>query len=67
MLPGVDRVTLEAAWIEMTLSERQEALRSIVQTVILASDGTLDVVPVWVEADLPRTGSMGFVARRWDR
>jgi site-specific DNA recombinase len=67
MLPGVDAVTLEAAWEGMTLPEGQEALRSIVQTVMVDSDGGIDVVPVWEPADLPRKGANGFVARRWDR
>jgi DNA invertase Pin-like site-specific DNA recombinase len=67
MLPGVDRVTLEQAWEGMTLPERQDALRSIVQAVMVDEDGGIDVVPVWVEADLPRKGSRGFVARPWER
>jgi site-specific DNA recombinase len=67
VLPGVDRVTLEAAWEAMTLAERQEALRSIVQAVMVDADGIIDVVPVWVEADFPRKGNDGFVARPWER
>lgn len=67
MLPGVDRVTLEAAWDGMTLTEQQEALRSIVQAVMVDADGGIEVVPVWTAADLPRKGSKGFVARPWKR
>jgi site-specific DNA recombinase len=70
MLPGVDRMTLEAAWEGMTLPERQDALQSIVQAVMVDADGGIDVVPVWVEADLPRRGAgvaNGFVARSWNR
>lgn len=67
MLPGVDRVTLEAAWEGMTLAERQEALRSIIRAVMVDVDGGIDVVPVWVEADLPRKGVQRFVARPWER
>jgi len=67
MLPGVDRVTLTAAWDGMTLVERQEALRSIVRAVLVDADGAVDVVPVWVEADLPFRGAQTFVARRWER
>jgi DNA-binding response OmpR family regulator/DNA invertase Pin-like site-specific DNA recombinase len=67
MLPGVDRVTLEAAWEGMTLPEKQEALRSIVQAVMVDSDGGIDVVAVWEPADLPRKGASGFVARPWER
>lgn len=70
MLPGVDQVTFEAAWEGMTLPDRQEALRSIVHAVMVDADGEIDVVPVWVEADLPRKGAggaNGFVARRWKR
>lgn len=67
MLPGADRVTLERAWAGMTLPERQEALRSIVQAVVVGEDGGVDVVPVWVDADLPRRGATGFRARPWER
>lgn len=67
MLPGMDRVTLEAAWDGMTLAERQEALRSIVQAVMVNADGGIDVVPVWVEADLPHQGTRDFAARPWER
>jgi DNA-binding response OmpR family regulator/DNA invertase Pin-like site-specific DNA recombinase len=65
--PGADRVTLEAAWAGMTLSERQESLRSIVQAVMVDADGSIDVIPVWEQADVPRKGARGFVARPWGR
>jgi site-specific DNA recombinase len=67
MVPGADRVRLREAWDGMTLTERQDALRSIVRAVMVDADGKIDVVPIWVEADLPRKGANGFVARPWER
>jgi hypothetical protein len=62
---GTDRITLEQAWADMTLPEQQDALRSIVQAVMVDASGAVEVVPVWVEADLPRKGAKDFSARPW--
>jgi len=64
----VDLTTLEEGWAGMTLEERQETLRSIVETVMVeAGDGPVadrvHVIPAWEFVDLPRKGSRGFVAR----
>lgn len=69
--PGVaDREVLDEWWSAATLEERQAALRSIVQTVmVVAGDAPitsrLHIVPVWETIDLPRTGSEAFVAHPW--
>jgi hypothetical protein len=61
-----DRATLEDAWPGMTLDERQDALRAIVQAVMIGSGGeVVAIVPVWADVDLPRVGGHDFVARPW--
>lgn len=64
-----DRATLEEVWDEMVMAERQEALRSLVQAVMVrAGDAAVAdrvrVLPVWVDVDLPRKGAE-FTARPW--
>jgi hypothetical protein len=59
-----DRVTLEQAWDGMTTAERQESLRSVIQAVMVGGDA-IDVVPVWIDADLPRRGVRDFIAHPW--
>lgn len=60
-----DSRALGVLWPGMALDDRQEALRSIVQAVMV--DGArVQTVPVWVEVDLPRRGQRDFVARRWE-
>jgi DNA invertase Pin-like site-specific DNA recombinase len=65
---SIDVATLEEGWAGMTLPERQDALRSIVQAVMVeAGDAPVaervHVAPVWEAVDLPRKGAQGFVAR----
>lgn len=66
--PTGDRATLEQIWEVMDLEERQEALRRIVQCVMVG-DGDGDVadriviVPTWDPVDVPRRGIQNFVAR----
>jgi site-specific DNA recombinase len=55
---GASVTTLEGLWDGMTPTERQDALRSIVQAVMVMADGTIDVVPVWEVAELPRKGAL---------
>jgi site-specific DNA recombinase len=55
---GAAVTTLERLWDGMTPTERQDALRSIVQAVMVMTDGTIDVVPVWEVAELPRKGAL---------
>jgi DNA invertase Pin-like site-specific DNA recombinase len=67
---GVDTATLEEAWAGMTPSERQEALGSVVQAVVVDRGGgelgdRVHVVPLWEPIDLPRRGEPGFIARPW--
>jgi site-specific DNA recombinase len=50
------REDLAAAWEAMSLSERQRALRSVVQAVMVRPDETIAVIPVWEPIDLPRPG-----------
>lgn len=69
---GTDRATLEQTWQGMTLAERQGALRSVVQAVMIDARKRpvaerVDVVPVWEGIDLPYKGSRNFAARRWRR
>ena len=66
----VDAATLEEGWAGMALAERQEALRSIVQAVMVDAVPApvaerVHVIPVWESVDLPRkgAGAQGFVAR----
>ena len=54
----------------MTLGERQQSLRDILQTVIVGADdvpldGALFVVKTWEPIDLPSSGVRDFVARPW--
>lgn len=62
---GADPRALGEVWAGMVLGERQEALRSVVQAVVV--DGVrVDVVPVWREVDVPRRGVRDFVAGPWE-
>lgn len=64
-----DVATLRDAWDGMTGDEKAEALRSIVQAVMVVAGDLpaverVHVLPVWVDVDVPRRGAT-FDVRPW--